>query len=422
MASIQAVRGMNDVLPTDTWLWQLVEQRLRETFSLYGYNEIRFPIVEKTELFARSIGQQTDIVSKEMYTFDDRNGDSLTLRPEGTAGCVRACINNGLLHNQQQRVWYNGPMFRHERPQKGRYRQFHQVGIEAYGWSDPNIDAEILLMSAAVWQALGIQPPMLQLNSLGTRDSRKKYICSLVEYLEKYKLDLDEDSQRRLETNPLRILDTKNQATQKILEGAPSVNQALDLESAQHFECVQQSLDDNNLDFIVNHRLVRGLDYYSQTVFEWVSDDLGTQATVCAGGRYDDLVQQLGGKPVPAIGFAIGLERLIEIIRQQSIEHEGYIDIYLILSGTAAPGVGLKLAQELRTNGFRSTMQIGALSVKNQMKKANKLNAKVVVIIGEQEIDDGTISVKPMIGGQPQQTVKRDQAIPTIKTMLELGI
>ena len=418
MKAIQAIRGMSDVIPPDTSVWQKVEQSLRDTFSLYGYTEIRFPIVEKTELFARSIGEETDIVSKEMYTFQDKNGDSLTLRPEGTASCVRACINNGLLHNQQQRLWYSGPMFRHERPQKGRYRQFHQFGAEAYGWPDPDIDAEMLLMCASIWKRLGISQPTLQINCLGSVQSRKEFVNTLVNYLEKYESDLDSDSQRRLKSNPMRILDTKDPTTRDILDNAPTIEEFLDDESVNHFEHVQRRLRENKQSYVVNQRLVRGLDYYNQTVFEWVSKNLGAQATVCAGGRYDTLVEQLGGKPVPAIGFAIGIERLIEIMAEHSAPEQEQLDIYLILAGKQALDHGVGLAEKIRAQGFRCTMQIGAVSVKSQMKKADKLNARVAVILGDQEIADGTVSLKPMMNDRPQITVKRDLTISTIQDML----
>ena len=311
---IQAIRGMNDLLPSDSPRWQFFEAKVRQLMLRYGFNEIRTPIVEQTALFARSIGEVTDIVEKEMYSFEDRNGDQLSLRPEGTAGCVRACTEHGLLHNQTQRLWYSGPMFRHERPQKGRQRQFHQIGVEAFGLNGPDIDAELLLLTANLWKTLKIDSVVkLQINSLGTSTDRAHYRDKLVSYLMIHRDDLDEDSQRRLDTNPMRILDSKNPEVQKIVDGAPQLNDFIDDDSRQHFEQLCGILDAAKVSYEINPRLVRGLDYYSKTVFEWVTDSLGAQGTICAGGRYDGLVEQLGGKPCPGVGFAMGIERLVPV-------------------------------------------------------------------------------------------------------------
>src|SRR5690606_31895733 len=324
LKKIQAIRGMNDLLPGDSAVWQYVEGTIADILQRYGYQEIRFPVVEATELFKRSIGEVTDIVEKEMYTFEDRNGDSLTLRPEGTACCVRACEENGLLYNQTQRLWYMGPMFRHERPQKGRYRQFHQVGVETFGIEGPDIDAEVLMLSARILRELGVSESVtLQLNSLGDVNSRGAYKDALVAYLQQYSADLDEDSQRRLTTNPLRILDSKNPETQALLVDAPVLLDYLDVSSRAHFEKLQRLLDSVGIAYQINPRLVRGLDYYGKTAFEWVTDILGAQSTVCAGGRYDGLVEQLGGKPTPAVGFGMGLERLVLLLQELQLIPEG---------------------------------------------------------------------------------------------------
>ncbi|KJJ58494.1 histidinol dehydrogenase, partial [Vibrio cholerae] len=310
--TIQAIRGMNDCLPTQSPLWQKVEGVVKNVISAYGYSEVRMPIVEMTHLFSRAIGEVTDVVEKEMYTFEDRNGDSLTLRPEGTAGCVRSGIENGLLYNQEQRLWYMGPMFRHERPQKGRYRQFHQCGVEVFGLDGPDVDAELIMMTARLWRELGIaQHVRLELNSIGSLEARANYRTALIDYLEQYQNVLDEDCKRRMYTNPLRVLDSKNPDVQAILGDAPQLSDYLDAESKQHFAGLCELLDAAGIEYTVNQRLVRGLDYYNRTVFEWITESLGSQGTVCGGGRYDGLVEQLGGKPTPAVGFAMGLERLV---------------------------------------------------------------------------------------------------------------
>ena len=400
---IQAIRGMNDILPEDTVYWQKLESLIRDLLGRYGYQEIRFPIVEKTELFKRSIGEVTDIVEKEMYTFADRNGDNLTLRPEGTAPCVRAAIQNGLLYNQVQRLWYTGPMFRHERPQKGRYRQFHQVGVETFGMASPDLDAELILMTARLWQQLGLDHVELQLNSLGTRESRAVYRKELVGYFEQHKDQLDEDSLRRLDSNPLRILDTKNPALRDVVADAPKLMAHLDDESREHFETLCGLLDDAGVTYRVNPCLVRGLDYYSRTVFEWVTDQLGAQGTICAGGRFDGLVEQLGGKATPSAGFAIGLERLLVLVRE-NLQPENKPHLYLVLVGEAAQKKGVLLAEQLRDAlpTLRIMTNCGGGSFKSQFKKADKCNAQLALVLGEDEVAQKTVSVKFLRGEHSQ--------------------
>ncbi len=393
--SIQAVRGMNDLLPDTVVYWQHVEDVARRVLTAYGYREIRLPYLEKTELFKRSIGEVTDIVEKEMYTFEDRNGDSLTLRPEGTAGCVRAAIENGMLHNQTQRLWYTGPMFRHERPQKGRYRQFYQIGVETFGMAGPDIDAEIIVMAARLWRELGVKNLTLQINSLGTSDSRQAYREKLVSYLNDHLDALDDDSRRRLQQNPLRVLDSKNPDVQKIVAGAPSLIDHLDAESEAHFEQLKGMLDDAAVEYTVNPRLVRGLDYYSHTVFEWVTTELGAQGTVCAGGRYDKLLDQLGSKPTPAAGFALGMERLVELVQQQTnLELGNKVDAYLVLVGSGAKQKGSELGELLRDGDLNIITHCGDGSLKSQMKKADKSGARYAVIIGDDELASGKASIK----------------------------
>lgn len=392
--TIQAIRGMNDLLPDELVHWQWVEQIARGVLESYGYLEIRLPELERTELFRRSIGEVTDIVEKEMYTFDDRNGDSLTLRPEGTAGCVRAAIQNGMLHNQVHRLWYSGPMFRHERPQKGRYRQFYQIGAETFGMEGPDIDAELILLTARLWKKLGISGLELQINSLGTLDARNRYRVELVAYLEEHQKDLDDDSRNRLQHNPLRVLDSKNSDVQKIVAGAPSLLDHLGPESRSHFEELQARLDHAGVKFTVNPRLVRGLDYYTRTVFEWVTTHLGAQGTICAGGRYDGLVEQLGGKPTAAAGFAMGMERVVELVRQTGREPEPIVDVYLVLLGDEARQEGLKISEQLREKGIRVLMHCGEGSMKSQMKKADKSGARFAGILGDEELAAGQISLK----------------------------
>ena len=406
--TLQAVRGMNDILPEDTPYWQELEAIIRDTLSSYGYREIRVPIVEKTELFKRSIGEVTDIVEKEMYTFEDRNGDSLTLRPEGTASCVRAGIENGLLHNQVHRLWYMGPMFRHERPQKGRYRQFHQIGVEAFGMEGPDLDAELILLTARLWKKLGLNDLELQINSLGTSEARKVYWEKLVEYFSGRQDQLDEDSQRRLSSNPLRILDSKNPDMRDLIDNAPKLTEHLDEESREHFRLLCESLNAAGISYTINPCLVRGLDYYGRTVFEWVTTRLGAQGTVCAGGRFDGLVEQLGGKPVAAAGFAMGLERLLELVRD-NLAPEHYPHAYLILVGEAAQKSGLLLAEQLRdrVDGIRILMHCGGGSFKSQFKKADKSGASLALIIGDEEIDQGTVGIKYLREDEEQQVIKQ---------------
>ena len=399
--SIQAVRGMNDILPELTPSWQHLEDTLRRVIQSYGYREIRLPLLEKTELFKRSIGEVTDIVEKEMYTFEDRNGDSLTLRPEGTAGCVRACMEHGLLHNQVQRLWYAGPMFRHERPQKGRYRQFHQIGVEAFGMEGPDIDAEIIFMTAQLWKALGLEVTELQLNSLGTQASRAAYRAALVDYFRGCLADLDEDSRRRLDSNPLRILDSKNPQMQAVIGAAPRLPDYLDAESRVHFDELCTLLDAAGVDYVVNPRLVRGLDYYGRTVFEWVTDRLGAQGTICAGGRYDGLVEYLGGRPTPAVGFALGLERLIALLEAEGVDlPDSSPHAYLVLSGGQGVRRGMVFARELRAavKGLRLLTNCGGGSFKSQFRRADKSGAALALVIGDDEAEHGQVTLKPLRG------------------------
>jgi len=398
--NIQAVRGMKDILPEQTPLWQFLEAHVRKILASYAYQEIRMPIVESTDLFKRSIGEVTDIVEKEMYTFEDRNGDSLTLRPEGTAGCVRAGMENGLLHNQVQRLWYQGPMFRHERPQKGRYRQFHQIGVETFGMSGPDIDLEILLITARIWQAIGLKDLQLQINSLGTAEERVAYKEKLVAYLELHADTLDEDSKRRLVSNPLRVLDSKNPAMQEVIANAPSLMDELGDESRQHFDWICRGLEKNNIEYVVNPRLVRGLDYYSRMVFEWVTDRLGAQGTVCAGGRYDGLVTQLGGRATPAVGFAMGVERLVAILEEEGAGDDlGKPDIFMVVAGDAVVQDAFAIAEQLRNDLPELKLQVncGGGSIKSQFKKADKSGALHALILGEDELHRGVISLKPLL-------------------------
>ena len=408
--NIQAIRGMNDILPDQTPYWQHVEAVWREVLSAYGYGEIRLPILEKTELFKRSIGEVTDIVEKEMYTFQDRNGDSLTLRPEGTAGCVRAGIENGLLHNQIQRLWYQGSMFRHERPQKGRYRQFHQLGVEAFGMAGPDIDAELILMSARILNHIGLSGKMvLQVNSLGTAESRASYRKLLVEYFSDHPDVLDEDSKRRLHSNPLRILDSKNPNMQELVEQAPQLFEHLDSESREHFARLLAYVDDAGVSCQINPRLVRGLDYYSKTVFEWVSDQLGAQGTVCAGGRFDSLVSQLGGRSVPATGFAMGIERLVALLMDSGLTHEwqNRPQVYMVVAGESAERCGVGIAEQLRSAMPKLRLQLncGGGSFKSQLKRADNSGAELALILGEDELAQNSITIKQMRNGCEQLTM-----------------
>lgn len=416
---IQAIRGMNDCLPQDTPVWQYLEQMIRTTVSSYGYDEIRFPIVEMTELFKRSIGEVTDIVEKEMYTFEDRNGDSLTLRPEGTACCVRAGNQHGLLYNQEQRLWYMGPMFRHERPQKGRYRQFHQFGLEAFGMQGPDIDAEVIILTARLWQQLGLAPYVkLELNSLGSNAARAAYRDKLVAYLEQHQELLDEDSQRRLHSNPLRVLDSKNPAMAEMLSKAPQLLDHLDEESAAHLEGLKQRLTAAGISFEINPRLVRGLDYYNRTVFEWVTTNLGSQGTVCAGGRYDGLVEQLGGKATPAVGFAMGMERLVLLLQSLDLVPavSNNADLYLMPLGEAAELAAVSVAEQLRNAlpGKRIVMHCGGGNLKKQLKRADKSGAALGLLLGDEELATGQVTLKWLRAEKPQQTV----AITELATVL----
>lgn len=409
---------MNDLLPTQSPVWQYLEKAVADVVARYGYQEIRFPIVEQTELFKRSIGEVTDIVEKEMYTFLDRNDDSLTLRPEGTACCVRACLQQGLLDNQQtQRLWYNGPMFRYERPQKGRLRQFHQIGVESFGMATADIDAEMIILSARLWQQLGIdQYVTLELNTIGSLEARANYKAALVSYLEQHKDKLDEDSLRRLDTNPLRILDSKSKETQAVLEGAPLLHDYLDEESEAHFNELKGLLEVAGVSYTVNQRLVRGLDYYSKTVFEWVTDQLGAQGTVCAGGRYDGLVEQLGGKPAPAIGFAMGIERLCLLLEETNslpAELNASPDIYIVIAGEKAKLAAVAMAEQLRNDlpSIKIISHCGGGSFKSQFKKADKSGAKIALVVGDDEAEKSVVNVKWLRSeeAREQQTITIDQ-------------
>jgi len=419
--TIQAIRGMRDILPDETPLWRHLETTVQRVLDSYGYQQMRMPIVEMTELFKRSIGEVTDIVEKEMYTFEDRNGDSLTLRPEGTAGCVRAAMENGLLHNQTQRLWYQGPMFRHERPQKGRYRQFHQIGVETFGMAGPDIDLENILITARLWQELGLKGLELQLNTLGTADERKIYREELVAYLSQHQDQLDEDSRRRLHSNPLRVLDTKNPAMAEVVAGAPSMMDHLGDESRAHFQAICDGLDAAGVAYVLNPRLVRGLDYYSRTVFEWVTDQLGAQGTVCAGGRFDGLVEQLGGKPNPAMGFAMGIERLVALLEEQQLADTGAaVDAYLVLMGETAERQGMVLAERLRDElpGLRLMTHCGGGSIKSQFKRADRSGAGLALVLGDEEAAAGVVAVKPLRGGGEQTRVELAELAGFLKDKL----
>ncbi len=414
---IQSIRGMNDLLPAQSSDWQYIENHLRQVVAAYGYNEIRMPIVEMTELFKRSIGEVTDIVEKEMYTFEDRNGDSLTLRPEGTASCVRAAMQHGLLYNQTQRLWYMGPMFRHERPQRGRYRQFHQIGVEAFGFDGPDVDAELIFMSARFLNRLGLSEHVtLQINSLGSRETRVAYREILVAYLNEHREQLDEDSLRRLESNPLRILDSKNPKMQGVIQTAPKLVEHLDEASKLHFDTLCAALDSAGIKYQINPCLVRGLDYYAKTVFEWVTDKLGAQGTICAGGRFDGLVEQLGGRPTPACGFAAGIERLVELLKEVSGERGGNkVDVYLLMAGEKAESAGMALAESLRDQfpTLRLIANCGGGSFKAQMKRADKSGASIALILGADEVERGVVTLKYLRLEKEQQQVKAE-ALPAL--------
>ncbi len=407
---IQAIRGMNDLLPEHAHYWQFVEDTLVGTLARYGYQEMRTPILESTELFERSIGEVTDIVEKEMYTFADRNGDRLTLRPEGTAGCVRAAIENGMLRNAALRLWYKGPMFRHERPQKGRYRQFHQIGVETFGFAGPDIDIELILVSARMLRALGLTDLRLEINSLATPEVRARYRSELVAYLSAHESRLDEDSKRRLTTNPLRILDSKNPEVQAIVADAPRLLDSLDEESYAHFRTVCAVLDNAGLSYTINPCLVRGLDYYTRTVFEWVSTALGSQGTVCAGGRFDHLVEQLGGPPTPAAGFALGLERLVVLLKERdAVVPRSAPQAYVVHFGEGAARSALVLAESLRDTlpGLRIMVHCGGGGLKAQFRHADKSGARFVLVLGDTEIANHVVTIKDLRDTIPQQTLPR---------------
>ncbi|MEM8684231.1 MAG: histidine--tRNA ligase [Pseudomonadota bacterium] len=409
---------MNDILPGQTATWRKLESVLIDIARRYGYREIRLPIVEQTELFKRSIGEVTDIVEKEMYTFLDRNEESLTLRPEATAGMVRAGITNGLLHNQKQKLWTTGPMFRYEKPQAGRYRQFHQFDVEALGYEGPDVDAELIIMSARIWEALGIDRLELEINSLGTNESRARYREALLSYFSGVKNELDQDSIRRLDKNPLRILDSKNPDMQGIVADAPVMLDYLDDESAAHFDTLKSLLDSAGVAFSVNPRLVRGLDYYNRTVFEWVTDALGSQGAVCSGGRYDGLVEKLGGRSTPAIGWAMGIERFValyEVCGGQPGSDAS--DVFIAAVGDDAQRAAFALAETIRSGApeLRVEMNLGGGGFKAQMKRADKSEASIALVIGEQEVADGTVGIKPLRSREDQETVAMDDIVPVLR-------
>lgn len=414
---IQGIRGMGDVLPGDTQIWQSVEAVLQQTMQAYVYQEIRIPIVERTELFERSIGEVTDIVEKEMYSFADRNGESISLRPEATAGIVRAGISHGLLHNQKQKLWCAGPMFRYEKPQKGRYRQFHQFDVEALGYEGPDIDAELIMMSARIWSELKLDAVELQLNSLGTLQSRKQYRDVLTEYFSSHEDVLDADSRQRLHRNPMRILDSKNPEMEPVIQRAPKINEYLDSASANHFEVLQQLLSDAGIAFTVNPRLVRGLDYYTRTVFEWVTDRLGSQGAICSGGRYDGLVEQLGGKSTPAIGWAIGMERLVELHKLSGRTDAGNErHVYIVAVGDEASRTGFRIAETLRSEhpNLRVEMNSGGGGFKSQFKRADRSGAALALILGEEELKSELIGLKAL----REEGIQKQVALADLNTAI----
>jgi histidyl-tRNA synthetase len=420
--NIQAIRGMNDYLPEETALWQRIEGTLKQVLGSYGYSEIRLPIVEQTPLFKRAIGEVTDVVEKEMYTFEDRNGESLTLRPEGTAGCVRAGIEHGLLYNQEQRLWYIGPMFRYERPQKGRYRQFHQLGAEVFGLQGPDIDAELILLTARWWKALGIAEHVkLELNSIGSLEARANYRDALVAFLEQHVEVLDEDCKRRMYSNPLRVLDSKNPEVQALLNDAPRLSEYLDEESRAHFAGLCELLAQAGIPYTVNERLVRGLDYYNRTVFEWVTTSLGAQGTVCAGGRYDGLVEQLGGRATPAVGFAMGLERLVLLVQAVNPEFKApsAIDVYVISSGAGTQSAAMQLAEQVRDAApqLKLMTNYGGGNFKKQITRADKWGARIALILGESEVAAQQVVVKDLRSGE-QETLAQGEVAARLALML----
>ncbi len=411
---VQAIRGMNDVLPDESFAWRHMEQLFVQCLGQYGYQEIRFPVLENTQLFKRTIGEVTDIVEKEMYTFSDLNGDSLTLRPEGTAGCVRACLEHGLLYNQQQKLWYCGPMFRHERPQKGRYRQFNQFGVEAFGIAGTGIELELIVICKRIWEVLGVGSAVsLQVNTLGEIDERQAYKGALIDYLKQHFDHLDEDSKRRLERNPLRVLDSKNPKMQSIIANAPQLIDVVSDESRKHFDDLCDGLTALGIPYTVNPFLVRGLDYYGHTVFEWVTDKLGSQATVCAGGRFDKLVEQLGGNPTPAVGFAMGIERLLLLRETLSVNPviEEPPAVFFMAVGDEALTRALVLAESLRDNKhhWRIIVHTAGGSFKSQFKKADKSGARLALILGDEEISQNTISVKNLLQSEDQKIIPQHE-------------
>lgn len=417
--NIQAIRGMNDCSPTESPLWQWIEGQIRQILSSYGYSEVRMPIVESTPLFARAIGEVTDVVSKEMYTFWD-NDEQLTLRPEGTAGCVRAAIEHGWIYNNEQRLWYMGPMFRHERPQKGRYRQFHQAGVEVFGIATPEIDAELIILTARLWKALGIdQHVSLQLNSIGSLEARANYRSALVAFLENHQDLMSEEEKERLVKNPLRILDTKNQALQDVLDGAPKLLDYLDDESREHFAQLCGLLDAVGIQYEINPKLVRGLDYYNKTVFEWVTSALGAQGTVCGGGRYDGLVEQLGGHATSSVGFAMGLERLVLLVQEvnKSIPVKSAVDIYVVYQGEGTTLAAFQLAEKLRSElpHLSTMLHCSGGNFKKQFKRADKSGATLALVLGESEVQNNQVVVKHLLGAAEQQTIDVDNLIEHVK-------
>ncbi len=411
---VRPVRGMNDILADASGPWAAVESTAEAIFDAYGYRRIRIPVMERTELFSRSIGETTDIVQKEMYTFTDRGGTSVTLRPEATAGLVRAGLSHGLFHNQQQKLWCAGPMFRYERPQKARYRQFHQLDVEAIGFADPEVDAELIVMSARLWERLGLQSPRLELNSLGTPASRAGYRKALRDYFLAYPDELDADSRNRLERNPLRILDSKNPRLQHLIAAAPTLDGYLDADSAAHFERLTRLLDDVGVSYHLNTRLVRGLDYYTRTVFEWVTDRLGAQGAICSGGRYDGLVAQLGGRDTPAIGWALGIERVVELMEKEGCQRPRRLPHgFLAMAGDEARQRGLSIAEMLRARapGIRLSMDCAGGSLKSQLRRANRSGARLALILGEDELATERLSVKPLREDIPQSTMDLDAVV-----------
>ncbi len=412
---------MHDILPADIAAWHLLESRARSVFASYGFEEIRIPLLEKTEAFTRAIGNATDVFEKEMYSFDDRNGDSLSLRPEGTAGIVRAVLQNGLLYGNPLRLWYAGPMFRHERPQKGRTRQFHQIGAEVFGAAGPDVDAELIVMAERLWRELGLNELRLEINSLGNSTERATYRDELLRYLVSVSAELDEETRKRVERNPLRVLDSKDQHVLSLLEDAPVLAEFLGEESIAHFEGLRYLLDRLAVEYQVNNRLVRGLDYYSQCVFEWVSNDLGAQGTVCAGGRYDSLVELQGGKPWSGVGFAMGQERLVELIRNQGQTSRAEPHVYMVLAGTRANASGIELAEKLRNQitGLSIICNPGDGSFKSQFKRADRSGAGLAFVIGEEELENATVTIKRLREDEPQEKIELTRLVGWLNEWLE---